>query len=220
MDLDPDELAEAVAGQLLSRWGVIFRDLLTRESLAIAWRDVLWALRRLEARGVVLGGRHVAGFAGEQFALPEAVEQLRAVARSPADGVTVQLSATDPLNLTGVILPGPRIPAQHARTITLKDGVLERPEVVEMRPRNTAFSRADDCRPEPEGWRSCGLLPQQLEIVRGGKAEGLTASRGPCTPPSVPPGWARRAAPGPAASTGRKGSPRLARRPMEIVRTG
>jgi ATP-dependent Lhr-like helicase len=78
---------------------------------------------------VVLGGRHVAGFAGEQFALPEAAEQLRSVARSTADGVTVQLSATDPLNLTGVILPGPRIPAQHARTITLQDGVLARPEV-------------------------------------------------------------------------------------------
>jgi len=110
-DLDPDELAEAVAGQLLSRWGVVFRDLFVRESLAIAWREVLWALRRLEARGVVLGGRHVAGFGGEQFALPEAVEQLRAVAKTPPDGVTVQLSATDPLNLTGVILPGPRIPA-------------------------------------------------------------------------------------------------------------
>jgi ATP-dependent Lhr-like helicase len=127
--LDPDELAEAIAGQLLSRWGVVFRDLLARESLAIAWRDVLWALRRLEARGMVLGGRHVAGFAGEQFALPEAAEQLRALGKSAADGVTVQLSATDPLNLTGVILPGPRIPAQHARTITLKDGVLERLEV-------------------------------------------------------------------------------------------
>ena len=127
--LDPDELAEAIAGQLLSRWGVVFRDLLARESLAIAWRDVLWALRRLEARGVVLGGRYVAGFAGEQFALPEAAEQLRAVGKSAADGLTVQLSATDPLNLTGVILPGPRIPAQHARTITLKDGVLERLEV-------------------------------------------------------------------------------------------
>jgi ATP-dependent Lhr-like helicase len=126
--LDPDELAEAVAGQLLSRWGVIFRDLFAREPLTIAWRDVLWALRRLEARGVVLGGRHVAGFSGEQFALPEAVERLRAVVKSPPDGVAVQLSATDPLNLTGVILPGPRIPAQHGRTVTLKDGVLERPE--------------------------------------------------------------------------------------------
>jgi ATP-dependent Lhr-like helicase len=142
--VDPDELAEAVAGQLLSRWGVVFRDLLARESLAVAWRDVIWALRRLEARGVVLGGRHVAGFAGEQFALPEAVERLREVARSAADGVEVQLSATDPLNLTGVILPGPRIPAQHSRTITLKDGVLERPalegsEVEPMLPRQGAI---------------------------------------------------------------------------------
>ena len=75
---------------------------------------------------MVLGGRHVAGFGGEQFALPEAVEQLRSVARTALDGVTVRLSATDPLNLTGVVLPGPRVPAQHARTITLRDGVLER----------------------------------------------------------------------------------------------
>jgi ATP-dependent Lhr-like helicase len=122
---DPDELAEAIAGQLLARWGVVFRDLVWRESLDIGWREVLWALRRLEARGVVLGGRHVAGFTGEQFALPEAVEQLRAVARQPLDGVVVRLSATDPLNLTGVVLPGPRIPAQHARTISLRDGVLD-----------------------------------------------------------------------------------------------
>jgi ATP-dependent Lhr-like helicase len=93
--------------------------------LAVAWRDVLWALRRLEARGVVLGARYVAG---EQFALPEAAEQLRSVARRPGDGVVVRLSAADPLNLTGVILPGPRIAAQHARTVTLKDGVLEQPE--------------------------------------------------------------------------------------------
>jgi ATP-dependent Lhr-like helicase len=76
----------------------------------------------------VLGGRYVAGFTGEQFALPEAAEQLRSVARRPADGVSVQLSAADPLNLTGVILPGPRIPAQHARAITLKDGVVDRAE--------------------------------------------------------------------------------------------
>jgi len=124
---DPDELAEAIAGQLLSRWGVVFRDVAWRESIVVAWRDVLWALRRLEARGVVLGGRFVAGFTGEQFALPEASEQLRAVAKRAAEGVRVQLSATDPLNLTGVVLPGPRIPAQHARTITLCDGVLVDP---------------------------------------------------------------------------------------------
>ena len=142
--LDPDDLAEAIAGRLLSRGEWSSATCSARESLAVAWRDVIWALRRLEARGVVLGGRHVAGFAGEQFALPEAVERLREVARSAADGVEVQLSATDPLNLTGVILPGPRIPAQHSRTITLKDGVLERPavegsEVEPMLPRQGAI---------------------------------------------------------------------------------
>ncbi len=126
---DEDELAEAVAGQLLARWGVVFRDLVWRESLALPWREILWALRRLEARGVVMGGRFVAGFTGEQFALPEAAEQLRAVSKRPLDGAVVQLSATDPLNLTGVVLPGPRIPAQHARTIMLRDGVLENIEV-------------------------------------------------------------------------------------------
>ncbi len=125
---DPDELAEAIAGQLLTRWGVVFRDLALRESLAVPWRDVLWALRRLEARGVVSGGRFVAGFTGEQFALPDAYEQLRDSVRRPGDGEVVRLSATDPLNLTGVILPGPRIPAQHSRTITLRDGALEEPD--------------------------------------------------------------------------------------------
>jgi ATP-dependent Lhr-like helicase len=126
--MDADEIAEAVAGQLLARWGIVFRDLLWRESLSIAWREVLWALRRLEARGVVLGARYVAGFTGEQFALPEAAEQLRSVARRPLDGLTVKLSAADPLNLTGVILPGPRVPAQHLRTVTLKDGIVATPE--------------------------------------------------------------------------------------------
>ena len=123
-DVDPDELAEAVAGQLLARWGVVFRDLAWREQLALPWRDLLWALRRLEARGVVRGGRFVAGFTGEQFALPEAAEQLRAVARRPLDGTVVRLASSDPLNLTGVVLPGPRVPAGHRRTVTLRDGLV------------------------------------------------------------------------------------------------
>ncbi|MGA3006119.1 MAG: hypothetical protein ABSE20_30875, partial [Acetobacteraceae bacterium] len=83
---DADELAEAMAGQLLHRWGVVFRDLVVRELIGIGWRDVLWALRRLEARGVVRGGRFVSGFTGEQFALPEAYDQLRSVAGRAAEG--------------------------------------------------------------------------------------------------------------------------------------
>jgi ATP-dependent Lhr-like helicase len=123
---DVDELAEAMAGQLLARWGIVFRDLVIRELIGIGWREVLWALRRLEARGVVRGGRFVSGFTGEQFALPEAYDQLRSVAGSQPEGHVVHLCASDPLNLTGVILPGPRIPGVRTRTITITDG-----EVVE-----------------------------------------------------------------------------------------
>jgi ATP-dependent Lhr-like helicase len=120
---DTDELAEAVAEQLLARWGVIFYDLLTRETLALPWREIVWALRRLEARGVVRGGRFVHGFSGEQYARPEAVDMLRKVRRAAGDGEIVRLSAADPLNLVGVITPGPRTPAIRTNTVILRDGV-------------------------------------------------------------------------------------------------
>jgi ATP-dependent Lhr-like helicase len=120
--VDRDGLADALAAQLLSRWGVVFADVLARENLALPYRDLIWALRRLEARGVARGGRFVSGFVGEQYALPDAVEQLRAVRRSPKTGETVRLSACDPLNLVGIIVPGERIPAQRGRQICLVDG--------------------------------------------------------------------------------------------------
>ncbi len=119
---DPDELAEAVAEQLAARWGVVFRSLVVRENLAVPWRDVLWALRRMEARGTIRGGRFVAGFSGEQFALPEAVEGLRAARKLARSGEHVTLSAADPLNLVGIVLPGPRIPALPANSVTYVDG--------------------------------------------------------------------------------------------------
>jgi ATP-dependent Lhr-like helicase len=100
--------AEPFARQLLLRWGVIFRDLTARESLSPPWRELLVALRRLEARGEVRGGRFVSGFVGEQFAMPEAVELLRAVRRSGPTASEV-ISTADPLNLTGILLPGARI---------------------------------------------------------------------------------------------------------------
>ena len=75
---DGDELAEAVAWQLLARWGVVFRDVYARERLAVSWREVLWALRRLEARGLIRGGHFVAGVSGEQFAEEAAMAMLRA----------------------------------------------------------------------------------------------------------------------------------------------
>lgn len=94
------------AKRLLGRWGVVFRDVVARETLAPPWRELLWALRRMEARGEIRGGRFVSGFVGEQFALPEAIEALRASRRSGEDGDLPSLSAYDPLQLTGIILPG------------------------------------------------------------------------------------------------------------------
>jgi ATP-dependent Lhr-like helicase len=112
-----------VAAQLLRRWGVLFRDLLEREGTAPPWRDLLTELRRAEARGEVRGGRFVDGFPGEQFALGEAVEALRAARRAgPADTVR-EISAADPLNLAGILTPGPRIPAQGRGRVLLHDGV-------------------------------------------------------------------------------------------------
>ncbi len=123
-DCDPDELAEAVAEQLVVRWGVVFRDLLVRENIAVPWREVLWAFRRMEARGTVAGGRFVNGFSGEQYAHPDAVAVLREIRKRPRDGETVRLSAADPLNLAGVVLPGPRIPAVATNSVSYTDGAL------------------------------------------------------------------------------------------------
>jgi ATP-dependent Lhr-like helicase len=118
-----DALAEAIAEQLLVRWGVVFRDVVARETIALPWRDVVWALRRMEARGTARGGRFVTGFAGEQFALPEAVDQLRGVRRRERSNEVVRVSATDPLNLAGILLPGPRITSVRTNTVVYEDGV-------------------------------------------------------------------------------------------------
>ena len=123
-DCDPDDLAEAVAEQLAARWGVVFRDLLARENLAVPWREVLWALRRMEARGTISGGRFVTGFSGEQFAHPDAVGMLREIRKRPLTGETILLSAADPLNLAGIVLPGPRIPALRTNSICYTDGAV------------------------------------------------------------------------------------------------
>jgi ATP-dependent helicase Lhr and Lhr-like helicase len=123
-DADRDELAEAVAEQLAARWGVVFRDIAVRENLAVPWRDVLWAFRRMEARGTIRGGRFVTGFSGEQYAHPDAIDVLRAVRKQPMRREQVRISASDPLNLTGIVLPGPRIAAISANTVTFTDGVV------------------------------------------------------------------------------------------------
>ena len=112
-----------MARQLLARWGVVFRDLLGREPLAPPWRELLPVYRALEARGEIRGGRFVAGLSGEQYALPAAVESLRAVRRAPGNGERVELSGADPLNLVGGILPGAKVPATLATRIAYLDGV-------------------------------------------------------------------------------------------------
>lgn len=121
-------LSEKVARQLLCRYGVVFRDLLARESLVQSWRDLLVQYRRMEMAGEVRGGRFVSGFTGEQFALPEAVEALRAARKAGviSGGVEIKVSACDPLNLAGILLPGPRVPTVPTNFLVFQDGACVR----------------------------------------------------------------------------------------------
>ena len=127
---------EATCWMLLRRYGIVFREVLTRETILPKWREVLITLRRLEDRGEVRGGRFVSGFLGEQFALPVAVESLRAQRGLPASGETVAVSAADPLNLVGIVVPGERVAANSGRFVAFRDGAAvsaeERPGVAVM----------------------------------------------------------------------------------------
>jgi ATP-dependent Lhr-like helicase len=112
-----------VAWQMLARWGVVAWDLWSHESFRIPWRDVVRALRRLEARGQVLGGRFVAGMSGEQYALPDAAAMLAEVRGDPSRGAEVVVAGADPLNLTGALLGGSRTPAIRHRHVHYVGGV-------------------------------------------------------------------------------------------------
>ncbi len=115
---------ENIAQQYLRRWGIVFRDLAVRDPLCPPWRVMLGVYRRLEARGEIRGGRFVAGFAGEQFALPVAVEALRAQKRKQEEETQrVQISAADPLNVTGLFTSSTRIPAKLSHQVTFVAGV-------------------------------------------------------------------------------------------------
>jgi ATP-dependent Lhr-like helicase len=121
---DPDhDAVEAQARALLRRYGVVFRRLLDREANLAPWRELTRVLRRLEARGDIRGGRFVAGFSGEQFALPEAVGRLRATRRQPPSGQLLAISAADPLNLAGIVTPGSRVTAIAGNRVLYRDGV-------------------------------------------------------------------------------------------------
>ena len=126
-----DGAHESAARMLLCRYGVLFRDVLERESNAPKWRDLLNILRRLEARGEIRGGRFVSGFGGEQFALPEAVESLRITRRVESkDEVTV--AGADPMNLVGIVVPGSRVASVPGRSVRFRNGTVLENEAVSV----------------------------------------------------------------------------------------
>jgi len=120
---DRHRTVEATCWMLLKRYGIVFRDVLARETNLPTWRELLIGFRRLEDRGEIRGGRFVDGFLGEQFAIPVAVESLRAIRKVPLSGETITISAADPCNLVGIVVPGERVPAISGRTVVLRDGV-------------------------------------------------------------------------------------------------
>src|SRR5208337_2424791 len=123
-DRSRDGAVEHVARALLRRYGVVFWRLLAREAPWLPpWRDLLRVYRRLEARGEIRGGRFVAGFSGEQYALPEAVGLMREIRRRPASGQWVSLSGADPLNLVGVLTPGAKLAALTVNRLVFRDGL-------------------------------------------------------------------------------------------------
>ncbi|MGA8489938.1 MAG: DEAD/DEAH box helicase [Terriglobales bacterium] len=121
--IERNRTVEATCWMLLKRYGIVFRDALARETNLPKWRELQMAFRRLEDRGEIRGGRFVDGFLGEQFALPVAVESLRATRKMPPTGETITLSAADPLNLVGILVPGERIPAISGRSVSFRDGI-------------------------------------------------------------------------------------------------
>ncbi|HYA23413.1 MAG TPA: DEAD/DEAH box helicase, partial [Terriglobales bacterium] len=137
--VDRNPAIEATCWMLLKRYGVVFRDLLARETNLPKWRELQMAFRRLEDRGEIRGGRFVDGFLGEQFALPVAVESLRATRKMPPSGETITLSAADPLNLIGILVPGERVPAISGRTVTFRDGVAVQESEIRPLPQSAAM---------------------------------------------------------------------------------
>lgn len=119
---DRAKAIEAACWMLLRRYGVVFRELLARETMVPKWRELCIGFRRLEDRGEIRGGRFVAGFLGEQFALPVAVESVRAMRNLPPTGEVLTISAADPLNLVGIIVPGEKVPAISGRYVRFQDG--------------------------------------------------------------------------------------------------
>ena len=159
-DITTDETIEHIARTLLRRYGVVFWKLLEREAPWLpSWRELLRVYHRLEARGEIRGGRFVEGLVGEQFALPEAIGQLRSIRQRPLEQQCICLSGSDPLNLAGTVLAGDRLPALAGTRVLYEDGmpvaalVANKPQwlidsdLVQQRRWFNALLR----RPEPDG---------------------------------------------------------------------
>jgi ATP-dependent Lhr-like helicase len=122
-EVSNEQIVERQARQLLERYGVVFRDLLAREANLPPWRTLLATFRRLEARGEIRGGRFISGFVGEQFALPVAIERLRAERRADDKQQPFIISAADPLNLVGILTPGGRVSPYSNQVIAYQNGL-------------------------------------------------------------------------------------------------
>ena len=142
---DRHESLEVYARVLLRRYGLIFRRMIERESFAVSWFELLRVYRRLEARGEIRGGYFVSGVSGEQFALPEAIGLLRSIRKKGVlagdrslPNQLIPISGADPLNLAGILAPGPRVAAITAHRILLRDGLpiaaLKAGELVSLEP--------------------------------------------------------------------------------------
>jgi len=142
---DENKSLDALAFILLKRYGVVFRKLLAHENEQLpAWHELLRVFRQLEAQGLIRGGRFVAGITGEQYALPEAVTSLRALRKQTGDGKLISLSAADPLNLSGILIPGPRVPAITGNRLLLRDGELVASYAGGETTLHTQFAPADE----------------------------------------------------------------------------
>jgi ATP-dependent helicase Lhr and Lhr-like helicase len=150
---------ESACRMLLARYGVVFRDLLERETTVPRWRELLGLLRRMEARGEVRGGRFVSGFGGEQFALPGALDSLREARRGGIRLEQVTVAAADPLNLIGVVVPGARVAAVAGNRVTFDEAVLT-PLEAPVRSQTVRSSGASLLIPPPDGKIGSSGSPQ------------------------------------------------------------
>lgn len=172
-ELDQEQRLESIARILLQRYGVICWRLLARESDVLPpWRELLRCYQRLEARGEIRGGRFIAGLSGEQFALPEAVASLRQVRRQEANGTLVVVSASDPLNLIGSLLPGTKVPAISGNRLLYRDGV---PVAARVRKRYHYLVEASA--PEQAQWHQ--LLLRDAAFAATGKLATVGAQPRP-----------------------------------------